>query len=554
MANENVRSLTSAVLILSIAVLGCGRLRSLTASSDPQVEAAKKLAESALTRDLLADPPSPGAAVVGQLARLDPAATALQKTVEDLERNAIKEFADKLTEEYKIDRSKLPLAQQKTQAAIRREPPFAFISPGAPVVYGMLQGAQPSQQVGISPNDINFTIAVVSVFQNMLAEVLRDAGSTTKSTRQENGTSYTDMSVEIGHGAEGSNKFGFKMNTRGHAGNRSLDSDFEASIDGQRCPQMDGSVYFTVKVKLSGKYADSSYIQDVTAKVIAKVNDDADTTSGEMRFNQGISESVGGRNTYVETEFAYGMNEGGPWTTTAEPKVVRGSQDPGPHIQALHEAGNASAAQAGMTALSMAEKMWQNGGCVAIEAKSPGNVEPSSVTEVPVNVKHKYDGSSVPSKVKVDLAGETSVTPKQIDQTPGKLSYTAPPEKNKSATIKLEARSKRGRAKADLKATTGGNAYSISGNIDEASMSGTTCDSSQPFTIGGTLQFKFTPTSATAGTYRYSGPYSATGSGPYVINSDGSMKLDGTGCIMGGNCKTYSHSWTATPIDPSTCK
>lgn len=145
------------------------------------------------------------------------------------------------------------------------------------------------------------------------------------------------------------------------------------------------------------------------------------------------------------------------------------------------------------------------------------------------------------------------MSPMQIDQTPGKLSYTAPPEKNKSATIKLEARSKRGRATLDLNATTGGNAYNISGNIDEASMRGTTCDSSAPFTVGGTLTFQFTPTSATTGTYTYRGPYSATGSGPYVINDNGTMKLDGTGCIMGSNCATYSHIWKAEPIDPSSC-
>ncbi|MGB7202367.1 MAG: hypothetical protein WBD16_08880 [Pyrinomonadaceae bacterium] len=542
------------VALLLVAVLGCGKLGELVKKSgnDAVPDEVKKNIEQALKTDFLADPPSPGASVVRQLTRLDPKAAEFQKTIEDLERSAIKEFAEKLSKEYKIDRSKLPLAQQKTQATIQRPPTLALISPNAPVVYGMLQGGQSSAPIGVDKNDITLTLLVVSYFNDLLAANVKDVGSISKTMRKENGNSYTDMTVEIGHGADGSNKFGFKMNTRGNAGNRSLDTDMEGSVDGQRCPQLDGSVYFTAKLKLTGKHGDNSYIQEVTAKITAQTNDDADVASSETRLNQGIQESAGGMNTYIETEYQINMNNGA--YTASNPRGVRGGQNQGPRAEELATAGNESAMHAGMAALAFAEAMWQNGGCVKIEAPSPGNVEPSSVTEIPVSVKHKFDGSSVPSKVKVDLSGETSVSPKQIDQTPGKLSYTAPPEKNKSATIKLEARSKRGRAKLDLNATTGGNAYKISGNIDEASMSGTTCDSSQPFSIGGTLQFRFTPTSATTGTYTYSGPYSAKGSGPYVINGDGSMKLDGTGCIMGGNCKTYSHSWTATPIDPAECK
>ncbi len=540
------------VALLLIVVLGCGRFGSLLQKEDPQVVETKRSIEELMTKDVLADPPSPGAMVVRQLTRLDPEAASLQKTVEDLERSAIKEFAEKLIKEYKIDPSKLPLKQQKSQAAIQREPTFAFFSPKPPVILAMLQGGQSAPKIGVDANDITLTLLVVSYFNDLLASSIKDVGSMPpKTMRKDNGSTYTDMTVELGHGADGSNKFGFKMNTRGKDGNRSLDTDLEGSVDGQRCPQLDGSVYFTAKIKLSGKHGNSSYIQDVTAKITAQVNDDADIVSSETRLNQGIQESAGGVNTYVETEYQINMNNGA--YTVSNQRGVRGGQNQGPHAEELATAGNGSAMHAGMAALSFAKAMWQNGGCIAIEAKSPGNVEPSSVTEVPVTVRHKIDGSSVPSKVKVDLVGETSVTPKQIDQTPGKLSYTAPPEKNKSATIKLEARSKRGRAKLDLNATTGGNAYRISGNLDDASMSGTTCDSSQPFTIGGTLSFNFTPTSATTGNYTYRGPYAATGSGPYVINGDGSMKLDGTGCIMGGGCATYSHSWTAEPIDPGTC-
>lgn len=98
-----------------------------------------------------------------------------------------------------------------------------------------------------------------------------------------------------------------------------------------------------------------------------------------------------------------------------------------------------------------------------------------------------------------------------------------------------------------------GKAFHISGNIDDAAQEGDVCDVTKPFTVPGTLKFEFTPTSATKGTYTYSGPFNATGSGPYEIHSDGKMLVSGTGCIM-GKCATYSHDWKATPIDPNTCE
>jgi hypothetical protein len=97
------------------------------------------------------------------------------------------------------------------------------------------------------------------------------------------------------------------------------------------------------------------------------------------------------------------------------------------------------------------------------------------------------------------------------------------------------------------------NAYRIKGSIDQAIQEGNVCDTSRPFTVDGTLKFEFSPKSPTTGEYTYSGPFNATGSGPYEIRPDGSMLVDGTGCIM-GKCATYSHEWQAEPIDPATCK
>jgi len=97
-------------------------------------------------------------------------------------------------------------------------------------------------------------------------------------------------------------------------------------------------------------------------------------------------------------------------------------------------------------------------------------------------------------------------------------------------------------------------AYHISGTIDEAKQEDDVCDVTVPFTVKGTLEFKFTPSSPTAGTYEYSGPFNAKGSGPYEIYDSGKMLISGKGCIMGNNCAEYSHDWKAERIDPKNCK
>ena len=105
---------------------------------------------------------------------------------------------------------------------------------------------------------------------------------------------------------------------------------------------------------------------------------------------------------------------------------------------------------------------------------------------------------------------------------------------------------------ADKPGSTHNNAFRITGTIDDASQEGDVCDTSVKFTVPGTLLFEFKPKDARNGEYTYSGPFNASGSGPYVIRDDGTMLLDGTGCIM-GKCATYSHQWKAKQIDRATC-
>ena len=95
-------------------------------------------------------------------------------------------------------------------------------------------------------------------------------------------------------------------------------------------------------------------------------------------------------------------------------------------------------------------------------------------------------------------------------------------------------------------------AYHIKGSIDEAEVEGDVCDARKPFTLAGMLTFSFMPTSGKMGVYSYTGPFEATGAGPYLIYDNGTMLVSGYGCVM-DQCATYDHTWTATRIDPESC-
>lgn len=553
---KNAKTLMPVLAILLCVSLSCTFLKDKFVK-DPNAVVGKAEDIKIQKFDRNAPLVSPGSEVVKRLAELDPSLSRFGPKIEAVERTVMQMSIDSVPKEpdTKINTPKAAFESNKPDKNF----PSGIPSVSMPATMMMLQANSSDTSSGRSSSAALVGAMIAGLKQifteghtKAVAGGVKDTKTTTKDGVK------TTMGVELKYREDGSSVFGMQFETEAtDKDGTKLTTQLSGRVDGNDCPNALGQVPLTVNMRIGGESGGTGYTQDVEAFIRTTVDDDANVATTTIDITQGVREVLKGDDIYVET--GYTVSSTGPNLADYKEsnwRLIRHSQSAAsdiPKSMSIAAGGQEAATSVAMTILLIAAQKWQNGGCVKIDAPAPGKVEPSSVTEIPVNVTHKFDGSSVPSKVKVDLAGETSVTPKQIDQTPGKLSYTAPPEKNKSATIKLEARSKRGRSTLDLNATTGGNAYRISGNIDEAKMSGTTCDSSQPFTIGGTLSFNFTPTSATTGNYTYRGPYAATGSGPYVINGDGSMKLDGTGCIMGGSCKTYSHSWTAEQIDPASC-
>jgi hypothetical protein len=147
------------------------------------------------------------------------------------------------------------------------------------------------------------------------------------------------------------------------------------------------------------------------------------------------------------------------------------------------------------------------------------------------------------------------VDPALIPKTAGTLTYVAPGETDKTATIKLKAVSKRGIATLDLTATTGGNSYQIVGGRASWQTNTKVCDIMKPFTLtGGGLTVNFS--GGLSGTYNYTGPYGAHGSGdtysislPEGPGKPGTMTGGGVGSA-GGHSATDTESYKLSPIEP----
>ena len=228
-------------------------------------------------------------------------------------------------------------------------------------------------------------------------------------------------------------------------------------------------------------------------------------------------------------------------------------------------------------AVEAAKKGWQSGRCVTLDpttdpSKRKG-LKPSTSVSISAAPRSKIDGGPVGGTVTAQLNGDTSVDPVGTKvKADAKFTYVAPAEKDKSATVALEARSKRGVAKADVVFDTKNSAYEISGTIASVpagiKVTGKTCDVTKPFTAetsGDAIgAFTFTPADDSSGTAVFKGkvsnaPFKMSGGGKYTIAAapDGSTStLDFSWKstihipVVGSQTRSGPVSLTLTPIAP----
>jgi hypothetical protein len=217
-------------------------------------------------------------------------------------------------------------------------------------------------------------------------------------------------------------------------------------------------------------------------------------------------------------------------------------------------------------AVDAARKGWQSGRCVKLEpttdpSKRKG-LTPSAAVSITAAPRSKVDGGPVGGTVTATLNGDSSVDPAgskvKADAT---FAYVAPSDRDTSATVTLEARSKRGVAKAEVAFDTKKASYTASGKQGSLTFSGTVSDVTQPFTIAATGgaqgTFSYVPADETgrSGDMSYAGNvggFKMTDSGTYTITGDdgGVLVLTQThgACTAGSiNCAGGTAKITLTP-------
>jgi hypothetical protein len=211
--------------------------------------------------------------------------------------------------------------------------------------------------------------------------------------------------------------------------------------------------------------------------------------------------------------------------------------------------------------IEAAEKAWLSGRCVKLEpttSSGPKGLKPGSTSDITAAPRSKIDGGPVGGSVTAKLtAGGASVEPVSTKvPADATFTYLAPDEIGKKGTVSLEARSKRGVAKASIDFDTSGT-YTASGGT-EVTFSGTVADLAGPFTLSGTGQgfevtFSFAPSGPTAGALSYTGTgdgFTMEGTGTYTISGADPDPLTLTytaqGCVSIGGCRTTTNAITLT--------
>ena len=559
------KAMVSLLLILTVS-LSCklvDRFRSGSVVSGDYSKVARNLAYY----DPKEPAPSPGAFALRQLAELEPSVNKLLGDVEAAERAALKTgLAQLRVQRGTGDNEELSISARvkgpNGSALPTAKSPMVEASFPALLIYqgqvdSAIGGAQTAALIG----------GLVTGLSDILVPHLEVGANTNKSVTETNGGATTTMSVEIGRADDGSTKLGLGFKTAVSKDGVSGKSEVAAKIDGQRCPNAEGQLPFTIKVTLGAESGGSTYSRDVTAMVRAVVNDDAKIESYTMDLTQGTRQVKNGVAVYIET--ATTMKYDGTNYSESNFRVIRNSQSAtAANAQPLSISGLEAAFATGMSALEVAEHNWLKGGCTKIEAPSPGSVAPNSATAIPVTVRHRFDGTEVPSKLDAVLSGQTSLDPTTLAKTSGTLTYTAPGETGKSATITLTATSRRGRATLELNANTGGQQYTVSGTSGPVTFSGQICSLDKPFVIDGTFangseKQTFTPGSSTSGTVQESGNSGGctqSGGGTYKIalNEQGSGILEFTETVTGvcgpfSNTKTMTFKVSLTPASGLSC-
>ena len=333
------------------------------------------------------------------------------------------------------------------------------------------------------------------------------------------------------------------------------------------CPDVNGQFTATTKMTSSISKAGASTGANLTVDVAVtgQVDDTAHLVSQEVEINTQSARFESGKGQFVDISTS--------WSQTGDAQAGHrstvnrtGGAVTESFVSEQFRMGLLMAVAAKEMALGAATKGMESGRCVNLQVTtSPGKrtgLTPSTAVSITAAPRSKIDGAATGGTVVANLNGKSTVDPAGTGvPADAAFAYVAPGEEDESATVSLEARSKRGVGRAEVSLDTkGGQAYSIVGGADMFRGSGTICDLAQPFTVSGSgVKVSFTPSGTGGGTYAYAGSiagFPVMGQGSYVAKADengGTLVATGPGSVVtprGTKTANGTENYTLTPIPP----
>lgn len=172
---------------------------------------------------------------------------------------------------------------------------------------------------------------------------------------------------------------------------------------------------------------------------------------------------------------------------------------------------------------------WESGRCVDLQVRSDPakrkGARPNTAYTLFAEPRAKKDGAPTGGTVRATLTGPHSLNPHDKVRADARYDYQNPQEKEQSASIEFEARSRRGVGRATLEFDTKKKGYRIVATSDgTCSEPITVCDVSKPFTnriCGGKVTWTHKPTSDRGGDFSFvfdGGGGFADAKGTYVLH------------------------------------
>jgi len=345
-----------------------------------------------------------------------------------------------------------------------------------------------------------------------------------------------------------------------------LSGKFSTTMKVNVCPDPAGEIKLEIEGKASMSRKNGTRGSNTRFSITVKryVDDDAKMSDLEFHSNLQSAEFGGNAGTFVDMDSDASTRAGNNGT-----RINRRSSKA---TDADVAAADSLAQILKLMALSYTEMtrgVWESGKCVRIDTESTPakreGVKPSTNFSLYAGPRSKVDGSAVGGTVRGTLKGEASLDPGATKlRADATFAYIAPGERNKQATVQLEARSKRGIALADVSFNTSGAAFRVEGGADEFHGSGVACDLAQQFFIEGSgVTVRFEPSSANDGRYSYSGNmsgFAVYGHGTYTVSygSEGpvSIRATGPGSVktpIGTQTANGTEEYSLTPVESAEC-